>query len=79
MSKRDLFSEISSALTDEKQHDQGKLTLKTHKVNIPAELAISPTGMSLYNLFLTTIYKNLVRYNGIQKQPETGRKNISAI
>jgi putative transcriptional regulator len=42
MSKRDLFAEISSALSDAKQHDYGKLTLKTHKVNIPAELAISP-------------------------------------
>ena len=42
MSKRDLFSELSSALSDAKQHDQGKLTLKSHKVEIPAELSITP-------------------------------------
>ena len=42
MSKRNLFSELSIALSDAKQHDQGKLTLKTHKVDIPVELAISP-------------------------------------
>jgi putative transcriptional regulator len=42
MSKRDLFSELSSALSDAKKHDQKKLTLKTHKVELPAELSISP-------------------------------------
>lgn len=42
MSKRDLFSELETALSEAKQHDQGKLTLKTHKVDIPTELAISP-------------------------------------
>ncbi len=42
MSKRNLFSELSTSLSDAKQHDQGKLTLKTHKVDIPVELAISP-------------------------------------
>jgi len=42
MNKRDLFAELSSALSEAKQHDQGKLTLKTHKVAIPAKLIISP-------------------------------------
>ena len=42
MNKRDLFSELSSALSDAKKHDQGKLTLKSHKIAVPAELAISP-------------------------------------
>ena len=42
MNKRDLFSELSSALSDAKQHDQGKLTLKTHKIDIPEQLSISP-------------------------------------
>lgn len=42
MNKRDLFAEVLSALSDAKQHDQGKLTLKTHKVDIPTELVISP-------------------------------------
>ena len=31
MSKRDLFAEISSALSDAKQHDYGKLTLKLYR------------------------------------------------
>ncbi len=42
MSKRDLFSELTSALSDAKKHDQSKLTLKTHKVKIPKQLEISP-------------------------------------
>ena len=42
MSKRNLFNELSTALSDAKKHDQGKLTLKTHKVDIPSELALSP-------------------------------------
>lgn len=47
MSKRDLFSELTSALSDVKQHDQGKLTLKTHKIEIPKLLEISPTDIKL--------------------------------
>lgn len=42
MSKRNLFSELSCALSEAQQHEQGKLTLKTHKIDIPEELAISP-------------------------------------
>ena len=42
MNKRDLFTELSTALTEAKQHDQGKLTLKNHKVDAPIPLAISP-------------------------------------
>jgi putative transcriptional regulator len=32
MSKRNLFSELSSALSEAKQHSEGKLTLRTVKV-----------------------------------------------
>ena len=42
MDKRNLFSELSTALSESKQHDQGKLTLKNHKVATPIHLAISP-------------------------------------
>jgi putative transcriptional regulator len=34
MSKRDVFSELSTALTEVKQHSEGKLTLRTHEVDI---------------------------------------------
>lgn len=42
MNKRNLYAELSSALSDAKQHDEGKLTLKTHKVELPGELTITP-------------------------------------
>ena len=42
MSKRDLFSELTTALEDAKAHSQGKLTLRTHTVNDINDLAISP-------------------------------------
>ena len=42
MSKRNLFFELSTALSDAKSHDQGKLTLKTHKVDIPKQLDLQP-------------------------------------
>ncbi|GAA0785928.1 MULTISPECIES: helix-turn-helix domain-containing protein [Pseudomonadati] len=42
MSNRDLFTELSSALVEEKEHSEGKLTLKTHQVNDVSELDISP-------------------------------------
>jgi putative transcriptional regulator len=42
MSKRDLFSELSSAIEDARNHDQGKLTLKTHQIDLPVQLEISP-------------------------------------
>tara|TARA_B100001063_G_scaffold182175_1_gene171313 strand:- start:1234 stop:1434 length:201 start_codon:yes stop_codon:yes gene_type:complete len=42
MSKRDLFSELTTALDDAKAHSQGKLALSTHKVNDINDLAISP-------------------------------------
>ncbi len=42
MSTRDLFTELKSALSDARQHDQGTLTLKTHHVRIPEELSITP-------------------------------------
>jgi len=42
MSKRDLFSELTTALVDAKVHSQGKPTLATHTVNDINDLAISP-------------------------------------
>ena len=42
MSKRDLFSELSSAIDDARKHDQGKLTLKTHQIDIPIQIEITP-------------------------------------
>jgi putative transcriptional regulator len=42
MSNRDLFLELSSALVEAKEHSEGKLTLKTHKLNDVNELGISP-------------------------------------
>lgn len=42
MSNRNLFAELSSALTEAKAHSEGKLTLKTHKVDEIVELKISP-------------------------------------
>jgi putative transcriptional regulator len=42
MNNRDLFSELSSALVEAKEHSEGKLTLKSHQVNDDSELNISP-------------------------------------
>ncbi|MFA0001478.1 helix-turn-helix domain-containing protein [Vibrio sp. 10N.261.46.A3] len=42
MSNRDLFSELSSALVEAKEHSAGKVTLKTHQINDISELDISP-------------------------------------
>ncbi|AGH81280.1 virulence gene repressor RsaL [Psychromonas sp. CNPT3] len=42
MNNRDLFSELSSALVDAKNHSEGKLTLRTHKVALSSGLGISP-------------------------------------
>ncbi|GAA79036.1 DNA-binding transcriptional regulator [Pseudoalteromonas sp. BSi20495] len=42
MSKRDLFSELTTALVDAKAHSQGKLTLRSHVVKDINDLAISP-------------------------------------
>lgn len=42
MSKRDLFTELTTALSEAKEHSVGKLTLKTHEIKITDELAISP-------------------------------------
>lgn len=33
MSNRNLFAELSTALVEAKEHAEGKLTLKTHRVN----------------------------------------------
>lgn len=41
MSKRDLFTELTTSLSEAKSYDQGKLTLKTHEVEVADELAIS--------------------------------------
>jgi len=42
MSNRDLFTELSSALMEAKQHSEGKLTLRTHEISDISELNISP-------------------------------------
>ncbi|MDW6094519.1 helix-turn-helix domain-containing protein [Vibrio rhizosphaerae] len=42
MSNRDLFAELSSALVEAKDHSNGKITLKKHKVNDVSELSLSP-------------------------------------
>ena len=42
MSNRNLFSELSSALAEAKEHSEGKLTLKTHQVSEVSELNITP-------------------------------------
>ncbi|NQZ07376.1 MAG: transcriptional regulator [Algicola sp.] len=42
MSKRDLFSELSTALSEAKQHSEGKLTLRTHEVDTSGQFDISP-------------------------------------
>lgn len=43
MNKRDLFVELASAISDAKKHDREMLTLKTHRVDMPSELAITPS------------------------------------
>ena len=42
MSNRDLFTELSSALVEAKEHSEGKLTLKTHQVDAVSDLNILP-------------------------------------
>nr|WP_282130930.1 hypothetical protein [Pseudoalteromonas aliena] len=42
MSKRDLFSELTIALADAKEHSQVKPTLAAHTVNDINDLVISP-------------------------------------
>ncbi len=42
MSKRNLFTELSAALTDAKLHSENKLTLKTHVLETPQNLKMSP-------------------------------------
>lgn len=42
MNNRNLFTELSSALVEAKQHAEGKLTLRTHELNDISELDISP-------------------------------------
>jgi len=43
MSKRDLFSELTTALTEAKQHSEGKLTLRTVSLESQDKLTISPS------------------------------------
>lgn len=42
MNKRNLFSELSTALNEAKLHSEGKLTLKMRVLEIPEDLNISP-------------------------------------
>ncbi len=43
MNKRNLFSELSSALSEAKQHSEGKLTLRTVKVRANENFSLSPS------------------------------------
>jgi putative transcriptional regulator len=43
MCKRNLFSELSSALSEAKQHSEGKLTLRTVKVKNSENFGLSPS------------------------------------
>lgn len=43
MSKRDLFSELLTALSEAKLHSEGKLTLRTHEVETNEPFNISPS------------------------------------
>lgn len=42
MNKRDLFTELHSALNEAKAHSQDKLTLKTYTATTPAKTNLSP-------------------------------------
>ncbi len=42
MGHRDLFTELSSALVEAKEHSKGKIPLKTHQINDVTELDIIP-------------------------------------
>ena len=42
MNKRNLFSELNTALNEAKLHSEGKLTLKSHTLEILEDLNISP-------------------------------------
>jgi putative transcriptional regulator len=44
MSKCDLFSGLTTSLNEAKSQSEGKLTLKTHKMVIVDELAITDQG-----------------------------------
>lgn len=46
MSKRNLFSELSSALLEAKQHSEGKLTLRTVKVKSNDNFSLSPNEIA---------------------------------
>ncbi len=43
MSKRNLFAELSSSLEEAKQHSEGRLTLKTVKIESKSSLNILPS------------------------------------
>lgn len=42
MSKRDLFTELHSALGEAKAHSEGKLTLKTYTAEMPEKMGLLP-------------------------------------
>ncbi len=54
MNKRDLFSELMSALSDAKNHDLGELTLRSHNIGLPKKLSLSPGEIkeirTIYNM-----------------------------
>ena len=42
MNKRNLYAELSASLTEARQHSENKLTLKTHTIETPHDLTITP-------------------------------------
>ncbi|HFW5408169.1 TPA: helix-turn-helix domain-containing protein [Salmonella enterica subsp. enterica serovar Saintpaul] len=42
MTKRDIFSELMTGMQELKEHQEGKITLKTYKVSKPAPITIAP-------------------------------------
>lgn len=58
MSKRNLFSELSAALNDARQHSENKLTLKTHVIDTPHNLKISASE-------IVSLRKNLNMSRGV--------------
>lgn len=77
MSKRNLFSELSSALNEAKLHSEKKLTLKTHTIEVPHDLSISPEEiMDLrenFNMSSGVFEKYLQGYLRIESKEEASQ------
>jgi len=62
MSKRNLYDELNLALSEAKKHDEGKLTLKTHQVEQPVELTITPYEIKAIRTQFTMSRQIFARY-----------------